>query len=76
MDVVPSGDGNSSLVSGGKSTTPNELSYTVSGMPVHQDASLKWSQLQLMPMCRLETMVVCWALMMSVLLGDETFVLA
>jgi len=42
-----SGDGDSSLVSGGKSTTRNELSYTVSGTPAHQDDSLKCAQLQL-----------------------------
>jgi len=62
-DAVPSGDGNSSLVSGGKSATRNELSYTVSDTLAHQDDSPKWAQLQLVSIFRLETMVVCWALM-------------
>jgi len=63
MDAVPSGDGDSSLVSGGKSTTRNELSYTVSGTPAHQDDSLKCAQLRLLTSCHSDAMVVCLALM-------------
>jgi len=65
MDAVPSDDGSSSLVSGGKSTTRSELSYTGSGTPAHQD------ELQDVSIFRLETLAVCCVTFFGYLLIRE-----